>query len=125
MTRERKSTGAFTPAMFQILLVLTEHECHGYRIMYEVTEQTNGEVRLGPGTLYRSIKELLVEGMIAECRGRPDSTLSDDRRKYYQITAVGRQAARQEAERLARLVNVARAKQLLSGPKSVLVEGAE
>jgi DNA-binding MarR family transcriptional regulator len=58
----------FTPAMFHILLVLTAHECHGYGIMQEVAAQTDGGMRLGPGTLYRSIKQLVSAGLIAESR---------------------------------------------------------
>ena len=115
----------FTPAMFHILLVLAGHECHGYGIMQEVAEQTGGQVRLAPGTLYRSIKQLVATGMIVECDERPDPALDDERRRYYQITGQGRRAAQQEAERLARLVQVAQARHLLPRTGRFLLEGIE
>src|SRR5437660_11665200 len=111
----------FTPAMFHILLVLAGHECHGYGIMQEVAEQTGGEMRLAPGTLYRSIKQLVSIGMIVECDERPDPALDDERRRYYEITAPGRRAAQHEAERLARLVQVARARHRLPGGGRLLL----
>jgi DNA-binding PadR family transcriptional regulator len=111
--------------MFYILLALASGESHGYGIMHEVAQQTNGEMRLGPGTLYRSIKQLLAAGMIAESDERPDPALDDERRRYYRITDGGREAARMEAERLARLVRLARARNLLPGEGRLLSEGAE
>jgi DNA-binding PadR family transcriptional regulator len=125
VTPRDSSLDFFTPAMFHILLVLAGHECHGYGIMQEVAEQTDGQVRLAPGTLYRSIKQLVATGMIVECDERPDPSLDDERRRYYQITEPGRQAAQQEAERLARLVQVARARHLLPGRGQFSVEGVE
>jgi DNA-binding PadR family transcriptional regulator len=125
MTRPDSSAETFTPAMFHILLVLAGHECHGYGIMQEVAEQTGGEMRLAPGTLYRSIKQLVSTGMIVECDERPDPALDDERRRYYQITEPGRRAAQHEAERLARLVQVAQARHLLPGGGHLLVEGTE
>jgi DNA-binding PadR family transcriptional regulator len=125
MTLADSSPDLFTPAMFHILLVLAGHECHGYGIMQEVAEQTGGQVRLAPGTLYRSIKQLVGTGMITECDERPDPELDDERRRYYQITEQGRHAAQQEAERLARLVQVAWARHLLPGTGRFLLEGTE
>ncbi len=125
MTRADSSPGLFTPAMFHILLVLAGHECHGFGIMQEVAEQTGGQVRLAPGTLYRSIKQLVATGMIVECDERPDPALDDDRRRYYHITDQGRHAAQQEAERLAQLVQVARARHLLPRAGRFLLEGTE
>ncbi|HEX6506723.1 MAG TPA: PadR family transcriptional regulator [Chloroflexota bacterium] len=125
MTRTDPSAELFTPAMFHILLVLAGHECHGYGIMQEVAEQTGGEVRLAPGTLYRSIKQLVTMGMITECDERPDPALDDERRRYYQITEQGRQAAQHEAERLARLVRVAQDRHLLPGQGHILLDSTE
>lgn len=105
----------FTPAMFHILLVLTAHECHGYGIMQEVAAQTDGGMRLGPGTLYRSIKQLVSAGLIAESEERPDPVLDDERRRYYRITERGQQAARHEAQRLEQVVRIARTRRLLQG----------
>ena len=103
-----------TPAMFHILLALADRERHGYHIMREVDERTEGKVRLGPGTLYGSIKRMLADGMIEETDERPDPDMDDERRRYYRLTNFGNRVARAEAERLAGLVKTARRKKLLS-----------
>ncbi len=97
--------------------MLAEEERHGYGIMKEVEEQTGGEVRLGPGTLYGAIKRMLSDGLIEETDERPDQELDDRRRRYYQITDFGRRVAGAEAQRLQDLVNAARARRLLPTPK--------
>jgi DNA-binding PadR family transcriptional regulator len=102
-----------TPAMFQVLLALGDGEKHGYAILKEVEEQTNGHVRLSTGTLYAMIKRLLGDGIIAECRNRPPAEEDDQRRRYYRLTALGRQVATAEAERLERIIATAREKHLL------------
>ncbi len=104
-----------TPAVFHILLALADSERHGYGIMQEVTARTGGEVRLGPGTLYGSIKRLLAGGLIVESAARPDPALDDERRRYYRLTDFGQRVAVVEAQRLARLVHAARDKRLLQG----------
>jgi DNA-binding PadR family transcriptional regulator len=104
-----------TPAAFHILLSLAGGERHGYGIMQEVSASTEGQMRLGPGTLYRSIKQLLEVGLITEAGQRTDPALSDERRRYYQLTDLGRSVARAEAARLARLVAQARERKLLEG----------
>lgn len=104
---------SLTPAMFHILLALADGERHGYSIMREVERATDGAFTLGPGTLYRSIKQMLALGLIAESGERPDPALDDERRRYYRIASAGRSAASQEAQRLARLVSEARARRLL------------
>jgi DNA-binding PadR family transcriptional regulator len=78
-------------------------------------------MRLGPGTLYRSIKALLAEGLIEESSERPDPALDDERRRYYRLTEQGRGVAAAEAERLASLVRLARSRQLL--PERALFRG--
>lgn len=103
-----------TPAVFHILLALADGERHGYGVIKEVDARTEGRVRLGPGTLYGSIKRMLEEGMIEESGERPDPELDDERRRYYRLTKFGRRVAVAEAERLSRLVASARAKRLLS-----------
>jgi DNA-binding PadR family transcriptional regulator len=103
-----------TPAVFHILLALADGERHGYGVIKEVDARTEGRVRLGPGTLYGSIKRMLEEGMIEESGARPDPELDDERRRYYRLTKFGRRVAVAEAERLSRLVASARAKRLLS-----------
>lgn len=107
-----------TPAIFAILLSLADGERHGYGIMREVAARSEGATRLGPGTLYRSINRMLADGMIEEAGERADPTAPDDeRRRYYQLTPFGRLVAEAEAQRLARLVGLAREKRLLPEPR--------
>jgi DNA-binding PadR family transcriptional regulator len=103
-----------TPAMFHILLALADRERHGYDIMREVDERTEGKMRLGPGTLYGSIKRMLQSGWIEELEERPDPESDDERRRYYRLTDFGYRLAVAEAERLAGMVKAARNKKLLS-----------
>jgi DNA-binding PadR family transcriptional regulator len=102
-------------AAFQILLALAGEDLHGYGIMRHVEEQTEGRMRLGPGTLYSSIQGLLEEKLIEETSKREDGEANQERRRYYRLTASGRKLARAEAERLAGLLRVARAKKILRG----------
>ena len=101
-------------AVFHILVSLAETDRHGYAIIQDVAARTDGEVRLGPGTLYRSIQRMLEQDLIAETDTRPSAEADDERRRYYRITPLGRQVARAEAERLSSLVKLARATGLLS-----------
>ena len=102
-----------TPAVFNILLALSDGEKHGYAIMLEVEANTNGEVKMGPGTLYGSIKRMTEAGLIEESGDRPDPQMDDQRRRYYRLTGAGQRALRTESERLARQVMVARLKNVL------------
>jgi len=103
-----------SPAVFHILLALTDGERHGYGIKQEIALRTDGRIEMGPGTLYGAIKRLLKQGMIEESEERPDPDMDDDeRRRYYRLTAFGRRVSQAEAERLAQLVSQAQAKQLL------------
>ncbi len=102
-------------AAFQILLSLADEDLHGYGIMRQVEQQTNGRMRLGPGTLYSSIQALLEEGLIAEVDRSNDPDGGDERRRYYRLASSGRKVARAEAERLADLLRVARTKKILGG----------
>lgn len=104
-----------TPAVFYILLALAEGERHGYAIMREVAEQTGGKMRLGPGTLYGSIRRMLGDGIIEESEARPGPLLDDERRRYYRLTPYGRRVAEAEAQRLQALTRAAEARGLLSG----------
>jgi DNA-binding PadR family transcriptional regulator len=99
-----------TPAVLHILLSLADEERHGYGIMREVEDR--GGVRMGPGTLYGSIKRMLGDGLIEESDERPDPELDDNRRRYYRITDFGRRVAGAEAARLESLVRSARDKKL-------------
>lgn len=102
-------------AAFQILLSLTGEDLHGYGIMREVAEQTDGRMRLGPGTLYSSIQTLLEAKLIEELDQREAAKIGHERRRYYRLTSAGRKLARSEADRLADLLRVARAKKILRG----------
>lgn len=112
-----------TPAVFHILLALADGERHGYGIMQEIRARTTGTFRIGPGTLYGSIKRMLADGLISVADERPDSTLDDERRRYYRLTMFGQQVAAAEARRLARLVELAHAKHFLPAPPSVDAQG--
>ena len=102
-----------TPATFQILLALVDGERHGYAIMKEVEERTEGDVRLGPGTLYGSLKRLLEDGLVDEHGERADPEMGDERRRYYRITKFGLSVARAEARRMDAVVRTARKKKLI------------
>jgi DNA-binding PadR family transcriptional regulator len=102
-------------AAFQILLALAGEDLHGYAIMRQVEEQSSGRIRLGPGTLYSSLQALLEEGLIEEVDFNGGSESADERRRYYRLTSTGRKLARAEAEKLADLLRVARARNILRG----------
>lgn len=97
-----------TPAVLHILLALSAGEKHGYAMMREVDELSNGTVQLGPGTLYRSIKRMLDDGLIEEAGERQDPTLDVERRRYYRLSVLGSQTLSLETVRLQRLLDVAR-----------------
>jgi len=97
-----------TPAAYHILLALAGGERHGYALMQDVNRLSEGAVRLGPGTLYRSLKGLLQERLIEESGERPDPAHDDERRRYYRLTDLGQRVAQAETQRLARLVERAR-----------------
>lgn len=102
-----------TPAVFQILLALSEQEMHGYRIMQAVQRNSKGQLHMGPGTLYGSIKRMLQEGLIEESGERPDLDLDDERRRYYRLTNLGRKAVIAEAARMEMLVRKAQSLHLI------------
>lgn len=104
-----------SPVVFEILLALADRELHGYGIMLEVERRTGGTTRLGPGTLYGSIKRMLAAGLVEESGERPDPALDDERRRYYRLTRFGRRVALAEARRLERQVRQAREKRVLTG----------
>src|SRR5438067_48187 len=115
--RDPETLLPLTPAVFHILLALVGCDRHGYGIMQEVHLYTEGKLRLGPGTLYRSIKQMLAEGLIIELDERPDPAIDDQRRRYYRLTDFGQRVLQAEIERLEHVLNVARAKRLLQGPE--------
>ena len=108
-----------TPQVFQILLSLSDQALHGYAIIADIAERTSGEIRLTASTLYDALARLVDHGLIDE-RATPPSGADDHdaRRRYYELSALGRDVARLEASRLQRLVDMARHKNLApsSGP---------
>lgn len=105
------ATGPLKQPVLHVLLALSEARMHGLGIADWVERMTGGAVELGPGTLYRSLKEMVEDGLIREAAAPMAD--ADPRRKYYEITAHGRRRAAAEATRLERLVEVARARKLL------------
>ena len=113
-----------TPAVFHILLALTDGERHGYAIMREVAESTNRQINMGPGTLYGTIKRLLEAGLIEESDRRPDAKEDDERRRYYCLTGLGQRVVEAEASRYNELAKLVRRKKLLAKlPKTVPMGG--
>jgi DNA-binding PadR family transcriptional regulator len=112
-----------TPAVFHILLALTEGERHGYAIMREVAESTHRQINMGPGTLYGTIKRLLEAGLIEESDRRPDAKLDDERRRYYCLTGLGQRVVEAEASRYNELAKLARRKRLLGKPAKTIPAG--
>jgi DNA-binding PadR family transcriptional regulator len=91
-----------------ILLALASQPLHGYGIILDVAERTDGEVELQTGALYRTLRRLLSDGLIQEC-ARPATAVGDDeRRRYYRLTALGHAVMTAELERMAKLVRAAR-----------------
>jgi DNA-binding PadR family transcriptional regulator len=97
-----------TPAVFHVLLALAEEERHGYAIMQQVAATTDGRVKMGPGTLYGTIKRLLKAKLIEESDERPDPELDDERRRYYRLTSFGGRVLNAEVSRYSKAVKVAR-----------------
>jgi DNA-binding PadR family transcriptional regulator len=101
-----------TPAIAHILLALADGDRHGYGIMQEIERLTAGSVRMGPGTLYGTIKRMLASGLVEEADERPDPDLDDERRRYYRMTALGKGVLQAETARMEALVGAARAKRV-------------
>jgi len=110
--RRPESFLPLTAVVFEILVSLATGERHGYSIMTDVRARTGGSLR--PGSLYRALNRLLDDGLIEELDERPDPDLDDERRRYYQLTALGRQVAEAEASRLDAQVRAARSARLLT-----------
>jgi DNA-binding PadR family transcriptional regulator len=111
----RRKLDPLPSAAFHILLALAGEELHGYAIMRQVEQQTGGRVRLGPGTLYGSLRTLLEASLIEELDDSSGSEDSSERRRYYRLTSAGLKLVRLEVEGLAQTLRVARAKRILRG----------
>jgi DNA-binding PadR family transcriptional regulator len=105
---------ALTSIEFHVLLALAAEDRHGYAILHEVNRLTDGELQLEPGTLYRALHRMLRDSWVAESGRRPAAKDDDERRRYYRLTPLGRRVATAEADRMERLLTVARAHRLLS-----------
>jgi len=109
----RKPPEAFLPLKsnwLHILLSLAGAEQHGYGIMRDVLERSDGKVRLWPATLYGSLKRLIQEGLIVESGDRPAPEFDDARRRYYKLTPLGQRVLDLESQRLKDLVRALQAK---------------
>jgi DNA-binding PadR family transcriptional regulator len=113
MKNNQNAYQPLTAAVFHILLALVDGEKHGYAIMKDVETQTSGQIKMGPGTLYGSLKRMQVAGLIEESGDRPDPEMDDERRRYYRLTGMGQNVVKSESQRLAELVQVARQKHVL------------
>jgi DNA-binding PadR family transcriptional regulator len=111
----RRKLDPLPSTAFNILLALAGEDLHGYAIMRQVERQTGGRVRLGPGTLYGSLRTLLEASLIEELDDSPDPEDSSERRRYYRLTSAGLKVVRSEVEALAQTLRVARAKRILRG----------
>jgi DNA-binding PadR family transcriptional regulator len=114
MTTSPDSHLPLTAVAFEILLTLSDGDAHGYHIMQEVEQRTGGAIRLHPGTLYRALARLLDETLIDELDVAA-SARTDERRRLYRLTRLGRAVLQAEAERLDRQVREARARRLIRG----------
>jgi DNA-binding PadR family transcriptional regulator len=113
-SRNPVSLTPLRPVEFDILLVLSGRESHGYGIIKEVHERSGGTNRIATGTLYRALRRLTSAGLVVATEPRRNSEVDDERRRYFAITAFGREVAAAEARRLETQVATARARALLS-----------
>ena len=97
------------------MLVIAEEPAHGYRIKQEVEERSDGTIELDPGALYRTIAKLVRDGVVEEQPAPSDADSADERRRYYQLSPLGREVAQAETQRLAALIKTGPARALLRG----------
>jgi len=114
MVPDPKTLLPLPTATFHILMALAEGDRHGYAIIQGVAERTHGAMKLGAGTLYRSLQRMIDQGLVRETDTRPAAKDDDERRRYYRLTPFGGAVARAEADRLAALVKLARASGFLT-----------
>jgi DNA-binding PadR family transcriptional regulator len=109
---KNKPPSPLTPAVLHILLALSARERHGYAIMKQVEEDSQGKVTMGPGTLYGSIGRMIEAKMIRESDKKIDPEMDDQRRVYYKITRLGQQALAAELQRYREFVTLAQRRRL-------------
>jgi DNA-binding PadR family transcriptional regulator len=110
MSADTTSPSPLPTATFHILVALVGEDLHGYAILRDIEQRSAGGVRLGAGTLYRTLQRLLEQGWIVELDERPAQ--DDERRRYYRITPLGRRVVEAEARRLTEMLDYARARGL-------------
>lgn len=112
MAKKNTTNKPLTPAVFHILLALSTQEHHGYEIMKQVESDSQGKVKMGPGTLYGSIGRMIEAGLIRESDKKIDPKMDDERRIYYTITGLGKKALAAELERYREALMVAQQKRI-------------
>jgi len=122
-TREPSALLPLPVAQLHILLALADGEKHGYAIMGEVEIMTDGDVTMGPGTLYGTVKRILDAGLVEETDERPDPELDDERRRYYRLTGFGARVLDAEIARMAQLARTAEAKRSVASRRLGLEGG--
>lgn len=118
---ENKNAKPLTPAVLHILLALSTQERHGYGIMKQVEADSQGKVKMGPGTLYGSIGRMIEAGLISESDKKIDPQMDDERRIYYRITGQGEAALAAELKRYRGVVTLAR--QMRLSPDGLALKG--
>ena len=103
------------PLVFHILLVLVQGERHGYSIVKEVAANTEGQMKVEPGNLYRTLRTMLAQGLIEELPERPDPGMDDQRRRYFRLSPLGDDLLRLETARMEELANAARSQFAAAG----------
>lgn len=109
---------ALSAQVLPILLAVSDKRLHGYAIIREVEQLSGGTVRLTASTLYSAINRMVEDGLITESEERPAPELDDERRRYFQITEIGREILQEEAERFQRVTEMARRKGILGGSEA-------
>jgi DNA-binding PadR family transcriptional regulator len=108
MAKKSTARAPLTPAVLHILLALSTGERHGYGIMKKVEADSQGKVKMGPGTLYGSMGRMMEAGLVRESDKRVDPQMDDERRIYYELTGAGLAALEAELERYRGVVAVAK-----------------
>jgi DNA-binding PadR family transcriptional regulator len=108
----KQANSPLTPAVLHILLALATRERHGYGIMKQVEAESQGKVKMGPGTLYGSLGRMMEAGLIRESGKKKDPEMGDERRIYYRITDLGQKVLAAELQRYREVIAIAREKQL-------------
>ena len=107
-----------SPRDFLILFALVDGDRHGYGLVKEVERQSDGQVRIDPANLYRSLRRMRKQWLVEESERRPAPEADDERRRYYRITELGTRVVTAEASRMSRLAHAARAKKLIPGSEA-------